>query len=76
MIQKGHSENLIEKVKSENEEFRTLYLEHIELEKKLAELCRSKFLTPYNEIEKKRLQKIKLYGKDKMAKILRQYGEN
>ena len=76
MIQKGYNEDLIEKAKNENEEFRTLYLEHIELEKKLTELVRSKFLTTERDIEKKRLQKIKLSGKDRMAKILKQYGNN
>jgi uncharacterized protein YdcH (DUF465 family) len=76
MIQKRGSENLIEKVKSENEEFRVLYLEHHELEKKLSELNKSKYLTTEKDIEKKRLQKIKLSGKDRMSKILKQYEEN
>lgn len=73
MILKEHEEDLIEKVKTENEEFRTLYMEHHELEQKLTDLMRSKYLTPEQEIEKKRLQKIKLAGKDRMAKILKQY---
>ncbi len=73
MIQKGHNEDLIERVKNENEEFRTLYLEHLELEKKLTELNKSKYLTPEGDLEKKRLQKIKLSGKDRMAKILKKY---
>lgn len=76
MIQKGHSEDLIIKATNENKEFRSLYLEHIELEKKLSELNKSKYLTTEKNIERKRLQKIKLSGKDKMANILRQYGEN
>jgi len=76
MIQKGHSEDLIAKATNENKEFRSLYLEHLELEKKLSELNKSKFLTTERDIEKKRLQKIKLSGKDRMAKILKQYGNN
>jgi uncharacterized protein YdcH (DUF465 family) len=73
MILEEFNEQLIEKVKKENEEFRTLYLEHLELEKRLAELNKSKFLSSDDEVEKKRLQKIKLSGKDRMAKILKQY---
>ncbi len=73
MILKEHDDNLIDKVKNENEEFRKLYSEHHDLEQKLTELTRSKYLTPEQEVEKKRLQKIKLIGKDKMLKILKQY---
>ncbi|MBI3814502.1 MAG: DUF465 domain-containing protein [Nitrospinae bacterium] len=73
MVLKEHDEALIEKVKGENEEFRRLYLEHHDLEQKLTELTRSKYLTPEQEVEKRRLQKIKLSGKDKMAKILKEY---
>ncbi|MBI4378662.1 MAG: DUF465 domain-containing protein [Nitrospinae bacterium] len=73
MILEEFNEQLIEKVKKENEEFRTLYLEHLELEKRLSELNKSKFLSSDDEVEKKRLQKIKLSGKDRMAKILKQY---
>ena len=73
MIPKGYNEDLIEKATNENKEFRSLYLEHLELEKKLSELNKSKFLTTERDIEKKRLQKIKLFGKDRMAKILKKY---
>ncbi len=73
MIQKVHSEDLIEKATNENKEFRSLYLEHLELKKKLSELNKSKFLTTERDIERKRLQKIKLFGKDRMAKILKKY---
>lgn len=31
------------------------------------------YLTPEEEVEKKRMQKEKLYKKDKMAEIIRQY---
>lgn len=73
MTLQGFDEDLIERVKVENEEFRALYLEHHDLEQKLIELTRSKYLTPEQEVEKRRLQKIKLAGKDRMAKILKQY---
>lgn len=73
MTLQGFDEDLIERVKVESEEFRTLYLEHLEIEKKLLEFSKSKYLTPEGDVEKKRLQKIKLSGKDRMAKILKQY---
>ena len=73
MIPEGYNEDLIEQATNENKEFRSLYLEHLELEKKLSELNKSKFLTTERDIEKKRLQKIKLSGKDRMAKILKKY---
>lgn len=73
MIQKVHSEDLIAKATNENKEFRSLYLEHLELEKKLSELNKSKFLTHERDIKRKRLQKLKLLGKDKMARILKGY---
>ena len=73
MIPEGYNEDLIEKATNENKEFRSLYLEHLELEKKLSEFNKSKFLTTERDIEKKRLQKIKLSGKDRMAKILKKY---
>lgn len=74
MLSKEHGEDLIERVKRENEEFRTLYLEHTILEKKLSEFSKSKYLTSEEDIERKRLQKVKLSGKDRMAEILKQYG--
>lgn len=66
-------ENVIEKVKKENEEFRKLFEEHQDLEKRLEKFNRKRFLDSDEEIEKKRIQKIKLYGKDRMAAILRDY---
>ena len=62
---------LIEKLREENEEYRKLEQEHIELEEALENLQKSKHLTPEDEIEKKRLQKQKLQGKDRMAEIIR-----
>ena len=66
-------ENVIEKAKKDNEEFRKLYEEHRELERRLEEFNKKRFLVSDEEIEKKRIQKIKLYGKDRMEEILRNY---
>ncbi len=53
-----------------NDEFRRLYDEHEELERKLAALDSVHYLTPQEDLERKRLQKIKLHGRDRMEKIL------
>lgn len=66
---------LVEKVRKESEEFDKLFLEHQTLERKLEEYANRKYLNPQEEVEKKRLQKIKLAGKDKMAGILQNYKE-
>lgn len=64
--------DLIEKLLEENDEYRKLEQEHKELENALDILQKNKHLTPEDEIEKKRLQKQKLQGKDRMAEIIRE----
>ena len=64
---------LVERVRRESEEFNKLYMEHLALEKQLEELAKLKYLNAQEEMEKKRLQKIKLAGKDRMATILQDY---
>ena len=49
-----------------------LWRKHAELEARLAELDRIKWLTPEQEFERKRLQKEKLAGKDRMLAIARE----
>ena len=66
-------EEIIEILKRENEEFRKLYEEHRKLDALLDEMNKKHYLTAEEEIEKKRMQKEKLYKKDKMAEIIRQY---
>lgn len=66
-------EEIIEILKRENEEFRKLYEEHRHLDSLLDEMNKKAYLTPEEEIEKKRMQKEKLYKKDKMAEMIRQY---
>ena len=54
-------------------ELKKYYEEHQELEKKLLGLQHKSHLTPQEEVEKKRLQKLKLAGKDKIMEILGKY---
>ena len=64
---------LLEKVQGENEEFKKLYQEHLDLKHRVEELNKMSFLSPEQELEKKTVQKQKLKGKDRMSQILEQY---
>jgi uncharacterized protein YdcH (DUF465 family) len=54
----------------EDPEFKKLVEEHITFEGILAGFNERTHLTPAEEIERKRIQKLKLSGKDKMEAIL------
>ena len=64
---------LLEKVQGENEEFKKLYQEHLDLKVRVEELNKMQFLSPEQELEKKTVQKQKLKGKDRMSQIIEQY---
>ncbi len=64
---------LIEKLARENEEFKKLLEEHHNLEKDLKEYEKRGYLTPTQLMEKRKLKKLKLAGKDRMEAILRGY---
>jgi uncharacterized protein len=64
---------LIEHLKQTNPEFRRLMEEHLRYEQQLEEFKQLRYLTSEQEIEKKRVQKTKLRGKDRMAEILKEY---
>ena len=51
-------------------EFKALVDEHRQLDEKLKQLDRKVYLLPDEEVERKRLQKLKLARKDKIAQIL------
>lgn len=64
---------LIEYLRQTNPEFRHLLEEHARYEQQLDEFNKLRYLTSDQEIEKKRVQKIKLLGKDRMAEILKEH---
>ncbi len=64
---------VIEQVQRDNAEFRGLLEAHQYYEAQLATYNDLRFMTSAQEIERKRLQKLKLQGKDRMLTILRQY---
>jgi uncharacterized protein YdcH (DUF465 family) len=64
---------IVEFLKKENEEFRRLNEEHRNLDELLGEIDDRKYLTPEEEVERKKIQKQKLLKKDRMAELVRQY---
>jgi uncharacterized protein YdcH (DUF465 family) len=66
-------EELIRSLIDRDPELRRYYEEHIDLEKQLAALQHKHFLTPEEDLEKKRIQKVKLAGKDRIMEILGRY---
>jgi len=57
-------------------ELKKFYEEHRELEKKLAVYQHKHHLTPDEEVEMKKIQKLKLVGKDRMMEILGRHRQN
>jgi uncharacterized protein len=66
-------QEIIERLKKESEEFRKVLEEHHGLDATLAEIDKKVYLTPEEEIERKKLQKQKLAKKDKMAEFIRDF---
>ena len=64
---------LINKLINKDQELKKLWEEHLELEEKIEEYNKRVYLTPEEELEKNRLKKIKLAGKDKILAILKKY---
>lgn len=63
----------LEKLLSENPEFKKLYKEHSVLKSQVEEYNQRKFLTPEEELEKKNIQKQKLKYKDRLTEISDQH---
>ena len=66
-------EELIQSLLERESELRRYYEEHVDLERRLAVYQQKLHLTTEEEVEKKRLQKLKLAGKDKIMEILARY---
>jgi len=66
-------EELIQTLLEREPELRRYYEEHVDLERQLGVYQQKHYLTPDEELEKKRLQKLKLAGKDKIMEILSRY---
>ena len=64
---------LIEELAPRHPELAALWREHLELEARLERLAGRRYLTPQEELEVKRLKKIKLAGRDRIEAILAQH---
>ncbi|MGE3537036.1 MAG: DUF465 domain-containing protein [Candidatus Tectimicrobiota bacterium] len=64
---------LIEQAKRDNAEFCRLLEEHQQYETQLESYNDLRFISSEQEVERKRLQKLKLQGKDRMLELLRPY---
>lgn len=64
---------LIQKYINTDPELKRYMEEHEEFEKKLEELNRRIYLTPEEEVERKKIQKLKLAGRDRIEAILAKY---
>jgi [ribosomal protein S18]-alanine N-acetyltransferase len=67
---------ILELLRKEHGEFKTLEQTHQRLEDELAELTKLHILTPEEEVRKKQIQFEKLATKDKMAEIVRVFKQN
>ena len=63
-------EDLIKTLLDRDPELKEKYEEHVILERQLSQFQGRAHLTPEEEVEKKRIQKLKLAGKDKIMEIL------
>ena len=66
-------EELIQQLLTHNNELKALYLEHQELKHKLEAFRNKLYLTPEEELEKKRIQKLKLASKDRLMEVLHRH---
>lgn len=66
-------EELIQQHLNEDNELKTVYEEHLQLKNKLQEYRSKNYLTLEEEMEEKRIHKLKLASKDRMMAILDRY---
>jgi uncharacterized protein YdcH (DUF465 family) len=69
----NRDEALISQLVETDGDLRRCWSEHVEFERLLEDLNRRIYLTPAEELERKRLQKLKLAGRDEMERILAKY---
>lgn len=67
------SKDLLERLLKESHEFKKAYELHSDYDKQVAEIDRKSYLTSDEEVDRKRLQKLKLAQKDKIEEIVARY---
>jgi len=68
-----HDQELIEQLMHQDPELKKHVEEHRQFEKLLEEFNRRPYLTAAETVERKRLQKLKLAGRDRIEQILTHY---
>jgi hypothetical protein len=68
-----YDEAIIAKYIDIDAELKRLIQDHLNYESILEDFNKRVYLTPEEEIEKKKIQKLKLIGKDKIEQILAKY---
>jgi uncharacterized protein len=68
-----HDEELINQLMNADPELKKYVEQHREFEKLLEEFNRRPYLTAEETVERKRLQKLKLAGRDRIEQILAQH---
>lgn len=69
-------EELIQRHAVHDEELKALYEEHLSLKHQLEAFRNKLYLTPEEELEKKRIQKLKLASKDRLMDLLTRHQHN
>ncbi len=64
---------LIEQLTDRDPELKKFWDDHLEYERQLDEFNKRPYLTAAETLERKRLQKLKLAGRDRMEQILAKY---
>jgi uncharacterized protein len=65
--------DLIEQLTDRDPELKKFWDDHLEYERQLDEFNKRPYLTAAETLERKRLQKLKLAGRDRMEQILAKY---
>ncbi|MCK9171867.1 YdcH family protein [Desulfuromonas thiophila] len=65
------NQEIISQLFENDARFRKLYEEHHILEKQLEQLNNSPYLSVEEELQKKKIQKMKLAGRDEMERMIR-----
>ncbi len=66
-----YEEPVVQKLRRENPEFKQWEDEHKQLEETLNSIDTHAYLSPEEEVERKRIQKLKLAAKDRMMDMIR-----
>ena len=69
----AHEKNLLARLVSENSELAEMVARHQSLESRLEEMNHRRYLSPEDDLERKRIQKSKLAVKDKIQAFLDQH---